>query len=76
MVDPYWQARDTFVPMLDLHDGHDSCTYYEQGVDFMMSFGECCDLFLLLFGHNLVLDLDLFLTFNWHLLRSYFVEIT
>ena len=29
MVDPYWQARDTFVPMLDLHDGHDSCTYYE-----------------------------------------------
>ena len=42
----------------------------------MMSFGECCDLFLLLFGHNLVLDLDLFLAFNWHLLRSYFVEIT
>ena len=29
MVDPYWKARDTFVPLLDLHDGHDSCTYYE-----------------------------------------------
>ena len=42
----------------------------------MMSFGECCDLFLLLFGHNLVLDLDLFLAFNWQLLQSYFVEIT
>ena len=41
----------------------------------MMSFNECCDLFLLLFGHNLVL---LVWIYFWHLLallRSYFVII-
>ena len=29
MVDTYWKARDNFVPMLDMHDGHDSSTHYK-----------------------------------------------
>ena len=29
MADPYWKAPGVSVPLLDLHDAHDSATYYE-----------------------------------------------
>ena len=29
MADPYWKAPNISVPLFDLHDAHDSATYYE-----------------------------------------------
>ena len=28
-ADPYWKAPNISVPLFDLHDAHDSATYYE-----------------------------------------------
>ena len=29
MADPYWEAPGVSVPLLDLHDAHDSATFYK-----------------------------------------------